>query len=42
MTVSLGYILSYVPDVPATLAFYEKAFGLAVRFVTEEGDYGEL
>ncbi|MFT4976724.1 MAG: lactoylglutathione lyase [Myxococcota bacterium] len=38
----LGYTIFYVPDVPAALAFYEAAFGLKVRFVTDEGDYGEL
>ena len=38
----LGYTILYVPDVPATLKFYEAAFGLATRFVHECGDYGEL
>lgn len=38
----LGYTILYVPDVPATLKFYESAFGLATRFVHECGDYGEL
>ena len=38
----LGYTILYVPDVPATLNFYEAAFGLATRFVHECGDYGEL
>ena len=42
MTVSVGYLLLYVPDVPATLEFYTEAFGFEVRFVTDEGDYGEL
>jgi uncharacterized glyoxalase superfamily protein PhnB len=31
-----------VADVEATVAFYEKGFGLERRFVTPEGDYGEL
>ncbi len=38
----LGYTILYVPDVPATLKFYEAAFGLATQFVHECGDYGEL
>lgn len=41
---SLGYAIVYVKDVAATLAFYEKAFGLKRRFFTDEGGkaYGEL
>ena len=38
----LGYTILYVPDVPATLKFYEAAFGLTTRFLHEGGDYGEL
>ncbi|MBZ4413819.1 VOC family protein [Myxococcus sp. XM-1-1-1] len=38
----LGYVILYVPDVPATLAFYEKAFGLKRRFLHESNTYGEL
>jgi lactoylglutathione lyase len=37
----LAYVIFYVPDVEATVAFYEKAFGLKRRFVDESG-YGEL
>lgn len=37
-----GYTIVYVPDVPASLAFFEKAFGIARRFLHESGDYGEL
>ena len=42
--VSLGYVILYVNDVSASLALYEKAFGLARRFLHEEGGkaYGEL
>lgn len=42
--VSLGYVLLTVRNVPASLAFYEKAFGLKRRFLHEDGDkaYGEL
>jgi uncharacterized glyoxalase superfamily protein PhnB len=38
----LGYTIIYVADVPATLAFYEKAFGLKRRFVHESNLYAEL
>jgi len=38
----LGYAILYVDDVPATLAFYEAAFGQATRFLHESGGYGEL
>ena len=43
-SVSLGYVICYVEDVVASLAFYEKAFGLTRRFLHEEGGkaYGEL
>lgn len=37
-----GYTILYVEDVPATIGFYESAFGLRRRFVHESGDYGEL
>jgi catechol 2,3-dioxygenase-like lactoylglutathione lyase family enzyme len=38
----LGYTIIYVPDVAASLDFFERAFGLARRFLHESGDYGEL
>lgn len=38
----LGYTIVYVPDVAASLAFFEQAFGLSRRFLHESGDYGEL
>lgn len=38
----LGYTIVYVPDVAASLAFFETAFGLARRFLHESGTYGEL
>ncbi|WP_327440418.1 VOC family protein [Pseudomonas donghuensis] len=38
----LGYTIVYVPDVAASLAFFEQAFGLGRRFLHESGDYGEL
>jgi lactoylglutathione lyase len=43
-SVSLGYVLLYVKNVAASMAFYESAFGLSRRFFNEEKDkaYGEL
>ncbi|MDZ4162095.1 MAG: VOC family protein [Burkholderiales bacterium] len=38
----LAYTILYVDSVAASLAFYEKAFGLRTRFLHEGGDYGEL
>jgi lactoylglutathione lyase len=38
----LGYVILYVADVESSVAFYERAFGLTRRFVSPEGDYGEL
>ena len=37
-----GYAIAYVPDVEAALAFYERAFGLARRFIAPDGMFGEL
>lgn len=37
-----GYTIVYVSDVEASLAFFERAFGLARRFLHESGGYGEL
>jgi lactoylglutathione lyase len=37
-----GYTIVYVPDVEASLAFFERAFGLQRRFLHESGGYGEL
>jgi lactoylglutathione lyase len=41
---TLGYVILYVDDVEASLAFYEEAFGLSRRFFhDDEGKaYGEL
>ena len=36
------YAIIYVADVPATVAFFEAAFGLQRGFVHEAGDYGEM
>lgn len=37
-----GYTIAYVPDVAASLSFFETAFGLQRRFLHESGTYGEL
>ncbi len=37
-----GYTIVYVADVVASLEFFERAFGLARRFLHESGGYGEL
>ena len=37
-----GYTIVYVPDVSASLSFFEAAFGLSRRFLHESGTYGEL
>jgi len=41
---ALGYVILYVRDVAASLAFYEKAFGLIRRFFHDDDGkaYGEL
>ncbi|MDO6727561.1 MAG: VOC family protein [Cognatishimia sp.] len=36
------YSILYVDDVPATVAFYQKAFSLELGFLHEGGDYAEL
>jgi uncharacterized glyoxalase superfamily protein PhnB len=38
----LGYAIIYVPDVTAAVEFYERAFGLARRFMHESGQYAEM
>lgn len=40
--VKLGYTIFYVSDVTETLSFFEKAFDMKRRFLTDELDYGEL
>ena len=40
--VRFGYAILYVPDVPASLDFYERAFGQRRRFLHESGQYAEL
>ncbi len=41
-TLRLGYTIFYVRNVEQTLTFFTDAFGLERRFITPEGDYGEL
>ena len=38
----LGYTIIYVPNVLASIEFYERAFGMQRGFVHEGGDYAEL
>lgn len=42
MSVRFGYGILYVPDVAAAVAFYQRAFGLSLRFEHESGLYAEL
>ena len=37
-----AYTILYVEDVPATVAFYQKAFGFNKKFISPEKDYAEL
>lgn len=41
-TPTLGYVILYVRDVALTVSFYERAFGLSLRFMHESGKYAEL
>lgn len=38
----LAATIIYVPDVPAALDFWERAFGLQRSYLAPDGDYGEL
>jgi catechol 2,3-dioxygenase-like lactoylglutathione lyase family enzyme len=38
----LGYIIIYVPNVLATVEFYETAFGLSQRSISVSTQYAEL
>ncbi|HVV52303.1 MAG TPA: VOC family protein [Polyangia bacterium] len=38
----LRYLTLFVADLPRTLAFYERAFGLTVSFAHDAGQYAEL
>jgi hypothetical protein len=37
-----GYTILYVEDVSRAIEFYERAFGLARRFVSDDATYGEM
>jgi len=39
---NFGYTLLYVKDVPATMTFYEQAFGIKRAFLHESNAYGEM
>lgn len=40
--IKYAYTILYVKDVTTSIAFYEKAFGFTIKFITPENDYGEL
>ena len=40
--VKFGYTIIYVSNVNDALSFFEKAFKMNRKFVTEENEYGEL
>lgn len=40
--IRLGYIIIYVTEVTSTVSFYEKAFGLKLRFIHESNQYAEM
>ena len=37
-----GYTILYVEDVSRAIGFYERAFGLTRRFVSDDATYGEI
>ena len=39
---TLGYVILFVDDVPATIDFYAAAFGLEKGFLHPEKNYGEM
>lgn len=39
---NFAYTIVYVADVAASLAFFERAFGLKTRFLHDSGAYGEV
>lgn len=42
MTAQLGWVIVYVPDVEAALAFYEQSFGLKRKMLAPDASFGEL
>lgn len=39
---TLDGLMFWVEDVPATVTFYEEAFGLRRRWLRDEGDYAQM
>jgi predicted enzyme related to lactoylglutathione lyase len=37
-----GYTIIYVKDIKQTVDFYQRAFGLSLKFYAESGKYAEL
>ena len=40
--IKFGYTIVYVEDVDKALSFFETAFGMTRKFITDVKDYGEL
>ena len=40
--IKFGYTIVYVENVEKAINFFESAFGMSRKFITEESDYGEL
>jgi lactoylglutathione lyase len=40
--IKFAYAILYVNDVQKSIQFYEQAFQLKRKFITESGEYGEL
>lgn len=40
--IKYAYTILYVPEVEKAVAFYESAFDFSRKFITPEGDYGEV
>ena len=38
----LNYVIIYVPNAAAAVDFYERAFGLELKFIHESGAYAEM
>ena len=40
--IQFKYTILYVDDVEKSMSFYAQVFGLSVKFITPEHDYGEM
>jgi uncharacterized glyoxalase superfamily protein PhnB len=40
--IKFAYTILYVKDVAASVSFYQKAFGLDLKFISEKNEYAEL